>query len=197
MAVPSRVVAPPHPRNYGGEYFSTLWTKTDARLTRACEECWIGDSRSIAFQGTIDGVVDVFVVDERGELRRLTQSLGLAGPRHWLQSDGHRIACLMKDERDIVQLWTVSLEGELRQLTRCEQGIGSAFTWQGRKFAAVADGCVASIDADSGAVVALSPPSRDDDEIRPEACVFSPDGSEIAYVRRRSGSNHICVISAG
>ena len=47
--------------------------------------------------------------------RRLTHTAdrrhpGIQGPRHWLRSspDGSRIGFLMKDDRGIVQLWTIS-----------------------------------------------------------------------------------------
>lgn len=49
---------------------------------------------------------------------------GLAtSPRHWLRTspDGSAIACLMKDDEGVVQLWLVSPNsGEPRQLTFTE-----------------------------------------------------------------------------
>ncbi len=201
VAIPGTVaVLRTHPRNRDGNYFSKILTRTDENLQRACEECWVGTSRAIAFQGTVGGVVEVCVVELDSHYQQLTQTSarchrGIQGPRHWLQSDGERIACLMKDDAGIVQLWTVTLIGQLRQLTRCQQGIQSAFTWHGKRIAAVADGCVSVIDDQSGSVTPLSPASTPDDTIRPEACVFAPGGQRIAYVRRRAGVNHICVTS--
>jgi hypothetical protein len=113
---------------------------------------------------------------------------GIQGPRHWLRSspDGARIAFLMKDDAGIVQLWTVSPNGgEPHQLTRNEHDIASAFTWSpdGRSIAHAMDGSVCTTDATSGATCRLTRKSTPDDAPRPEACVFSPDGKQIAYVR--------------
>ena len=113
---------------------------------------------------------------------------GLQGPRHWVRSspDGERIACLARDEIGVVQLFTVSPRGgELRQLTRHRSSIDSAFTWSpaGDRLSCVIDGSVSLVDARDGDVVRLTPP-RNASAPRPEACVFSPDGRRVAYVRR-------------
>ncbi len=134
--------------------------------------------------------------------RRLTftakrKEPGIQGPRHWLRSspDGSRIAFLMKDDAGVPQLWTVSPVGGVpTQLTRTPAGVGSAFTWSrdGKRIAFASADRVAVADAATGEVrfatdAGLSP-------IRPEACVFSPDGSRIAFVRRVSDANQICVV---
>lgn len=113
---------------------------------------------------------------------------GLRGPRHWLRSspDGSKIAILMRDDNGIVQLFTISpLGGEPRQITSNPWGIASAFSWSpdGRRIAAIADGSVMTIDIESGQTTRLTEPVRDDTAPRPEACVYSPDGGSIAYVR--------------
>src|SRR4051794_25500217 len=92
--------------------------------------------------------------------RRLTftadrKSPGLQGPRHWLRSspDGELIALLMRDDRGIVQLWTVSPNGgEPRQVTRNESAVASAFTWSpdGKFIAYVADNSVFMSEVASG-----------------------------------------------
>jgi hypothetical protein len=112
---------------------------------------------------------------------------GVQGPRHWPRSsaDGSRIAFLMRDEVGHAQLWTISPLGtELRQVTSYPFDVASAFSWHpgGMYVAHVADDSVWIVNTDTGesrrvtaAEVGLSP--------RPEACVFSPDGSQIAYVQ--------------
>ncbi len=128
--------------------------------------------------------------------RRLTRTEhrefpGIQGPRHWLRSspDGTRIAFLMKDHAGVVQLWTVSpSDGSLRQLTTNAFDIASAFTWSpdGRWIAHAMDTTVCVTDASTGETLRVT--SRCPDHVAPraEACVFSPDGNQIAYVRRVS-----------
>jgi hypothetical protein len=113
---------------------------------------------------------------------------GIQGPRHWLRSspDGSRIAFLMRDDAGIVQIWTISPNGgEPRQLTHNPFDVASTFSWNpdGESIAYVADNSVFMSDTASGAATRLTPRSKDATAPRPEACVFSPDGSRIAYVR--------------
>jgi Protein of unknown function (DUF3748)/Dipeptidyl peptidase IV (DPP IV) N-terminal region len=116
---------------------------------------------------------------------------GIDGPRHWLRSspDGSRIAFLMRDDLGIVQLFTVSpAGGEPVQVTRDEWHVASSFSWSpdGRRIAYVADSSVFVVDVASGASMRLTdrtfaaPP-------RPEACVFSPDGRRITFMRSVAG----------
>ena len=140
--------------------------------------------------------------------RRLTRTSqmpypGLQGPRHWLRSspDGSRIAFLMKDRAGVVQLWTVSPNGGApRQLTHNAASIASAFTWRpdGRFIAHVMDNSVCMTDTICGHTTRLTPRSDDATAPRPEACVFSPDGRKIAFVRRmpagKRACNQICVV---
>jgi hypothetical protein len=126
--------------------------------------------------------------------RRLTHTAdrkypGLQGPRHWLRSspDGAHIAFLMKDDAGTVQLWTISPNGGTpAQLTRNGHPIASAFTWSpdGRHIAHVMDNSVCVTDASTGITMRLTQRSDDASAPRPEACVFSPDGRKIAFVRR-------------
>ncbi len=113
---------------------------------------------------------------------------GIQGPRHWLRCspDGSRIAFLMKDDAGVVQLWTVSPNGgETHQLTRNPQPIASTFTWSpdGRFIAHVMDNSVCQTDGNTGKTIRLTSRSDDTAAPRPEACVFSPDGKHIAFVR--------------
>jgi Tol biopolymer transport system component len=144
--------------------------------------------------------------------RRLTYTAdrrypGLQGPRHWLRStpDGSRIALLMKDDQGVVQIWTVSPHGGPPvQLTRNAWDVASAFTWSpdGKYLAYVMDHSVFRTEAATGRTQRLTPRSADADAPRPEACVFSPDGQKIAYVRHvadRSGTryNQLFAVSLG
>jgi hypothetical protein len=127
-------------------------------------------------------------------VRRLTRTTdrkhpGIQGPRHWLRSspDGSRIAFLMRYDAGVAQLWTVSPNGgEPTQVTHNPHGVASAFTWSpdGRLVAHAMDNSVCVTDAATGETRRLTPRSPDADAPLPLACVFSPDGSRIAYLRR-------------
>lgn len=127
---------------------------------------------------------------------------GIQGPRHWLRAspDGSRIAYLAKDDGGVVQLWTVSPNGGApRQLSRNERPIASSFTWHpdGRRIAHVLDGSVCLTDAGTGVTTRLTARDEGKGGIRPEACVCSPDGRWIAFVRQVGGglgTNQICVV---
>jgi dipeptidyl aminopeptidase/acylaminoacyl peptidase len=113
---------------------------------------------------------------------------GIQGPRHWLRSspDGDRIAFLARDDVGVVQLFTASpLGGEPRQVTHERSSLESAFTWSpaGDRLACVIDGSVCLVDARDGRVLRLTP-QKGEPAPRPEACVFSPDGRRVAYLRR-------------
>jgi len=125
--------------------------------------------------------------------RRLTftsnrKTPGLSGPRHWLRSspDGSMIAFLMADDAGTVQLFSVSpLGGEPRQISHDSWSVASCFSWSpdGKQIAYIADGSVMTIEVASGHSTRLTPAIHDASAPRPEACVFSPDGMQIAYVR--------------
>lgn len=145
--------------------------------------------------------------------RRLTRTggrkfPGLQGPRHWLRAspDGAQIAFLMRDEGGLAQIWAVSPNGgEPRQITQDAWGVASAFSWNpdGRLIAYAADNSVFSVEAATGRSRRLTPRTGDADAPSPLACVFSPDGTQIAFLRRladapgRGRSNQICVVSLG
>lgn len=128
--------------------------------------------------------------------RRLTHTAdgvhpGLQGPRHWLRSspDGERIAYLRRDDEGVVQVWTVSPNGgEPRQVTRNVFDVQSAFSWSadGKLIAYIADNSVFVSDSGTGASRRVTERTDGSRAPRPEACVFSPDGKRIAYVRRVS-----------
>ncbi len=160
------------------------------------------------------------------EQRRLTRTTdrrfpGIQGTRHWLRSspDGEWIAFFMKDDAGVSQIWTVSpATGELKQLTRNPSDISTTMTWSsdGRWIAHGLAGRVCLTNTATGqtrpivsradAKMLADPGSPNGDgeqrnvhgEIRKEACVISPDGSRIAFVRSVGHSarttNRICVI---
>ncbi len=129
---------------------------------------------------------------------------GIQGPRHWLRSspDGSRIAFLMKDDGGVVQVWTVSpAGGSWTQVTSNLWPIASAFTWSpdGGQIAHVMDNSVCVTEVASGRTRRLTSRTDDVSAPRPEACVFSPDGKRIAFVRRVPSpyqlANQICVVA--
>ena len=200
-----------HPRNHDGTHFSLLATKSTPNpkpntdeIRRAFEEGWVGSSRTLAFLGELsDGKVEIFLAEgletQRPTQRRLTHTkTGVAlAPRHWVRSspDGSQLAFLMADDAGIIQLWLVSPStGALRQLTRNKFPIASAFTWHpdGSRIAAIADGSVVTIDAETGKTRRLT--KRTSDAPLALACVFSPDGKQIAFLRHLSGSNQLYTV---
>jgi hypothetical protein len=134
--------------------------------------------------------------------RRLTNTAGrkypgLQGPRHWLRSapDGSRIAFLMRDDDGVVQLWTVSPNGGAPvPVTHNRSDVASAFTWSpdGRWIAHVMDNSISVTDVATGRTTRLTPRVPDEQAPRPVACVFSPDGGRIAYVRRVASGDRVC-----
>ncbi len=152
------------------------------------------DDLTVAGDGPLEGTETRRPVPPRGTLqRRLTftgdrRFPGLQGPRHWLRSspDGTRIAFLMRDDRGVVQLWTISPCGGLpRQLTQGSHSIGSSFTWSpnGHWIAHLLVNAVCVTDTRTGQTRRLTRQFEAAVAPRPEACVFSPDGKQIAYVR--------------
>jgi hypothetical protein len=137
--------------------------------------------------------------------RRLTHTEnraypGIQGPRHWLRSspDGEQIAFLMRDDAGIVQLWTISPRGGLAiQCTRNPYDIASAFTWSpdGRFVAHVLDGSVCITEMATGITTRLTPRTDPPRAPRPEACVFSPDGRQIAFVRGLVASGAVALFT--
>jgi dipeptidyl aminopeptidase/acylaminoacyl peptidase len=144
--------------------------------------------------GPLQGTATTRPMPPRGVLqRRLSYTAqrkfpGLQGPRHWLRSspDGSRIALLMRDDAGVVQIWTISpLGGKPELLTQNLFDVSSAFTWSpsGSCIAYVADNSIFTTDLESGATTRQTRKTDDATAPRPETCVFSPDGTRIAYVR--------------
>lgn len=113
---------------------------------------------------------------------------GVAGPRHWAvgSPDGSRVGFYMKDDMGSVQFWTVSPEsGELIQVTCDAPEPTSPFTWHpdGSHVAYVADGSVMLVNTHDGTHKRLTPRLPIADGPTHHACVFSPDGTSIAYMQ--------------
>jgi Tol biopolymer transport system component len=92
----------------------------------------------------------------------------------------------MRDDAGVVQIWTVSPNGgPPTQVTRNPWDIASAFSWSpdGRQIAHVIGNSVCVTDVISGQTVRLTVALPIETSPRPEACVFSPDGRSIAFVR--------------
>jgi Tol biopolymer transport system component len=164
---------------------------------------------TIPSDGPLEGTLTRRPMPPKGTVqRRLTFTAerkypGVQGPRHWLRSspDGSRIGFLMKDDAGVAQLWIVSPNGgPPMQVTRNPWPLASAFTWsqEGSLVAHVMDNSVCVTDVNSGISQRLTPRTEDLLAPRPEACVFSPDGRKIAFVRRvreRGGNyNQIFVV---
>lgn len=128
--------------------------------------------------------------------RRLTWTTdrkfpGIVGPRHWAVAspDGSRIGCYLRDETGLVQFWTVSpAGGEPVQVSRGSAEPHSPFTWHpsGTAVSYVADGSVVWLDVDTGRMRRLTRRVSTSAGPTHHACVFSPDGSAIAYMRPAS-----------
>lgn len=161
------------------------------------------DDLTVPGAGPLEGTAGKRPAPPRGCIqRRLTFTVdrkypGLQGPRHWLRPspDGSRIAFLMKDDAGVVQIWLTSPDGgEPKQMTRNPTPVASAFSWSpsGRWIGYVMEGSVFVTDADTGQSLRLTEPTPAAPP-RPEACVFSPDGSQVAYLRHLDGWNQVFV----
>jgi hypothetical protein len=159
--------------------------------------------------GPLEGTATLRPAPPKGTVqRRLTFTTGdrhpgLQGPRHWLRSSpgGSRIGFLKKDDAGVVQFWIVSPNGgPPAQVTRNPRPVASAFAWHpdGRRVAFVMDNSVCVTDITAGETTRLTPRSDDATAPRPEACVVSPDGCRITFVRRLPTAaglaNQICVV---
>lgn len=121
-------------------------------------------------------------------------------PRHWVRSNpqGTAIAFLMYDDAGVAQLWLISPQGgEPRQLTHDTNGVASAFNWHpsGKALGFVSGGRIVLCDAESGHIHSLTaghnaPPSAD-------AVVFSPDGTQIAWMQETEGFRQLWVTETG
>ena len=135
--------------------------------------------------------------------RRLTHTEdrsvpGIVGPRHWPRSlpDGSLIFCLMSDSEKQPQLWSVSpSSGRVSQLTRAAGGVASTFSVSrdGQWIAYIAEDCVQIVSPDGRTTRRLTTATPGQTAPRPESCVISPNGTQVAYVRHLNGWNQLFV----
>ena len=229
VSVPGPVkVNKTHPRSHDGTYYSVLVTRTvdsprpgSDEIGQALEDGWVG-TRALAFQGQVTGADgrrfwEVFVVALPEDIRQFKPNQqrvtftedaeypGISGPRHWLRSspDGAQIAFLRRDAAGQAQIWTVSPNGGLlRQVTRDPWPVASAFTWDpaGERIGYAADKSVFTVNVHSGLSERRTPRVADAEAPLALACVFSPDGRRIAFLRRLADgaggrSNQVCVVT--
>ncbi len=143
--------------------------------------------------------------------RRLTRTSdrkfpGTQGARHWARSspDGSQIAFLMKDDAGIAQLWTVSPNGgPSKQVSFNPWPVASAFSWSldGLRIAHILDQSVCLTEVATRRTFRITSRVEPERSPRPEACVISPQGTHIAFVRNVPSpgrpSNQICVVEVG
>jgi hypothetical protein len=150
--------------------------------------------------GPLEGTMTARPRPPEGVLqRRLTYTgdrrhPGLEGVRHWLRSspDGSGIAFLMKDDGGRVQIWTVSPNGgEPIQVTRNRWDPQSAFSWnpEGTRIAYAMDNSIFVTEVVTGESRRMTPRSADAEAPTHHACVFSPDGDQLAYLRHVEGES--------
>lgn len=144
-------------------------------------------------------------------VRRLTFTAGeprpgLGGPRHWPRSspDGACVAFLRLDDGGAAKLWTVPTAGGTPRQVPHTGAVESAFTWHpdGERIACVVAVRVALVDARTGGIAFLTTPGDPPHAPRPEACVVSPDGRLVAFVRNLllpggGRCNQVCVSDVG
>ena len=121
-------------------------------------------------------------------------------PRHWVRSspDGSQLAFLMRDDAGIVQLWVISPNGgEPRQITTGEQGVQSAFNWHpdGKSLGFIQQGRIVVCDIREGSITPLT--SLTQQELSPDAVVFSPDGQYIAWMQEVEGFRQLFMVATG
>lgn len=121
-------------------------------------------------------------------------------PRHWVRSspDGSQLAFLMRDEAGVVQLWVISPNGgEPRQITVGEQGVQSAFNWHpdGKSVGFIQQSRIVVCDIREGSITRLTPVTQQ--ELSPDAVVFSPDGQYIAWMQEVEGFRQLFMAATG
>lgn len=121
-------------------------------------------------------------------------------PRHWVRSspDGSQLAFLMRDDEGVVQLWVMSPNGgKPRQVTQGEQGVQSAFNWHpsGKALGFIQQGRIVLCDEQNGRITPLTSPQQQ--ELSPDAVVFSPDGQYIAWMQESEGFRQLFMTETG
>ena len=124
---------------------------------------------------------------------------GVCEPRHWpLSSPDGTIAFYRKDAAGRVRVCAVDgAGGRARWVTDGRVEPTSAFSWSpdGSHLAFVGDGSVCVVNAATGRVSRLT--AKADPGPTHHACVFSPDGTNIAFMRRAGDFDQLFVVAAG
>lgn len=187
--------------------FLGLVTSVDGRQHPEVFVADLPDDLTRAGDGPLEGTAVTRPAPPRGVVQRrvtYTDARAFPGvvtaPRHWLRvsPDGSQIACLMKDDAGIVQLWTVSPNGgALRQVSRHAWNVASAFTWSpdGRRIAHLMDNSVFVTEVATGQATRLTARTSDEQAPLTLACVFSPDGRQIAFMRPVAGHSQVFVVN--
>jgi len=125
-------------------------------------------------------------------VRRLTRSgerrfPGVQGPRHWVRPapDASCIAFLAKDDRGVVQIYSVKPEGgAIQPLSRLDESVDSPFDWSpdSKRLACSAGGRLVLVGAADGRAVFLTE-KRPPEQAPRYAVTFSPDGRLLATNR--------------
>ena len=120
--------------------------------------------------------------------RRITHlKEGVCGPRHWLRStsDGKFIAFLSKDDRGLIQIFSVSTNsGDSKQLTFNDFSIQSTFNFSpdDKHLAYIADNSIFTTDLLTGTATRITKKFADD-EAPVNGVVWSHDGKTLAANR--------------
>ena len=154
---------------------------------RLCDLCIAGDHPLQGTPTTRPGV-PAGVTQQRLTFTCDRPLPGIVGPRHWAvgSPDGSRIGFYMRDDNGNVQFWTVSPDSsEMIQVTHNAPEPTSSFTWHpnGSHVAYIADGSVMMANTHDGSFQRLTSRLAAADGPTHHACVFSPDGSSIAYLQ--------------
>lgn len=160
-----------------------------------------------AGEGPLQGTADRMPAPPAGVVqRRLTHTHGrrhpglATAPRHWVRSDpaGEHLACLIKDDAGVVQLWLVNpTDGQMRQLTHGEAGVDSAFNWHpsGNALAFVQQHRIVLCDVPTGNITALTAPGESVPSA--DAVTVSPDGRFVAWMQDTEGYRQLFITETG
>ncbi len=149
------------------------------------------------------GVSEIYTMDpDGGDVRRLTQSGGVAGHPRW-SPNGRSIAFVWEPPDGTHDVYVMDVDGRnIRNLTRSERSYDAQPAWSpdGREIAYASQGFAgvhihrADLDGGSSTQVTFTKPI---DAAFDSAPSWSPDGSEIAFVTTRGSLSEIFAVDPG